>query len=304
MATDLVVAICTLDRPIGLRALLGELIAQAETLSLTVELVVIDNSVNSSASWVAKDLSVGKRVTYLQCLERGLSNVRNVALEYSCNISAPLAFIDDDEIPESTWLQTAASAISTFKGEILAGPVKPNLEPTLVENPLPLEFWERPKREDQAIILETVGNGNVVFPANLVLSNLRYSPRFNSSGGEDTDFILKAQRLGFKIRNLNALAVTESVPAARQTLEYLEHKALHSSNSWVSVMKANGSHFHTFIPSLIKQASLTILKSVAWKITRQRLYLASAKIHGAKVKGTVKGLKGSSVERQEKYQGE
>jgi len=304
MKTDLVVAVCTLDRPIGLRTLLGELISQADDVYSNVEILVIDNSRDASASWVSTEPPMTERVSYVHCKERGLSNARNVALEYTSHFPAPLAFIDDDEFPSGTWLKTALSGLSNFEGDILAGPVKPWLEPTEFKNLLPIKFWERPSREDEAIVLDTVGNGNVVFPSKLVLSGIRYAKQFNLTGGEDTDFILRSQRQGFKIRNLNNLSVTETVTASRQSLEYLTHKASSSSSSWVRVMKANGSHPLGFIPSLAKHTVFGILKSIAWVATRKFDYFASAKIHGAMVKGTLNGLRGSSIDRQEKYQSE
>jgi glycosyltransferase involved in cell wall biosynthesis len=76
MATDLVVAICTFNRPEGLRELLIQLINQSRTQRIKVIILIVDNSVDGNACWVKSDLEIGQNVNYLHVPHGGLSSAR------------------------------------------------------------------------------------------------------------------------------------------------------------------------------------------------------------------------------------
>ncbi len=297
-------AVCTFNRPVGLQKVLTELVLQSEELRPALDTIisVIDNSSDGSAFWVTRDPKFGKNVVYLQCTEQGLSNARNSALDLANLEATAVAFIDDDEIPNKNWLATAFFGIRKFENEILVGPVVPDFEGAEEPKLIPDFFWERKIRSDSSIVKELVGDGNIVYPASLVSEGLRYSSEFNLTGGQDTDFLIRAKAKGFNIRNLNGLSVDENIPLARQTIGYLMDRAQFSSCAWVKVRLANGDSKWTLIPSLIKRLSLSAIFATKFFFGRSLSARVSWVVNTAIVRGTVLGMRQRVINRYEKYQ--
>lgn len=304
LSIELVVAICTFNRPEGLRTLLTELLKQSKKLDLAPEILVVDNSFEGNASWVMADPEGTHEVQYIHVEQAGLSNARNAALLFARLKGLALAFIDDDEVPQNNWLQTAATASRSSTFDIIAGPVVPDFGPLASQINIPTEFWERPLRQDGELVAGYVGDGNIVYPKKLIESGLVYSQEFSLTGGQDTDFLMRAKKLGFRIRNLNDLAVIERVPPVRQTLRYLTDRAFHSSSSWVAVLKANEGPQIRMILSIAKRAFLVATFWTMWACTSSSKSKIKAMIYAASVRGSIHGLRGMQVNRYISYQGE
>jgi succinoglycan biosynthesis protein ExoM len=91
--------------------------------------------------------------------------------------------------------------------------------------PEPLPRWILPKKKSQPFAKARpgkppqVGTNNVLFSSQLVREDglgLRFNPRLNLTGGEDTDFFIKAWERGAHIVDSEA-AVFEEVPPERCT---------------------------------------------------------------------------------------
>jgi succinoglycan biosynthesis protein ExoM len=304
MGNELVVGICTFNRPDGLRELLIELINQSRMQRIKVIILVVDNSVDGNACWVKSDLEIGQNVNYLHVAHGGLSSARNAALDFARGMGAAIAFVDDDEVPGETWLKTANSIVVRASNEIIAGPVIPDFGSFPSKTTIPVKYWERPKRVDGHLVVGFVGDGNIVYPSSLILSGLEYSQEFSFTGGQDTDFLMRAKELGYKIRNLNDLAVTERVPLIRQSLSYLVDRSFHSSSSWVAVSLANGLPLYTVLLSIIKRSVLFAIYRAMWLVTGSYDMKIRSSIYAASVKGSISGLRGKKVNRYGNYQSE
>jgi succinoglycan biosynthesis protein ExoM len=264
----------------------------------------VDNSIDGSAIWATLDPNLACHLSYLHVSTPGLTNARNAALAFARARNASIAFIDDDEIPGKNWLKSANHAAQYARKEIVAGPVIPLFEIHSVPNPLPKSFWERPSREDGSIVKGFVGDGNIVYPADLLATGLNYSHEFNLSGGQDTDYLFRAKKLGFLIRNRNDLLVTELVPLKRQGLDYLLDRAFHSSSAWVAVCRANHKFVGGLYLSILKRIVLSLTFSFLGLATLSEIKKAKSQIYAASVRGSVFGLRGKTVNRYSKYQTE
>ena len=304
MQCELVVAICTLNRPDGLRILLTELHSQLKLLGTQTLVLVVDNSTDGNAIWVKSDPLIGPLVEYLHVNHGGLSSARNAAIDFARKLRTALAFIDDDEVPHEKWLNTAQSVNLFSNNEILAGPVIPDFGNNEWDPSLVIKYWGRQTRGNGDLVAGFVGDGNIVYPSSLMLSGLEYSQDFSFTGGQDTDFLLRAKKMGYKIRNLNDLAVTERVPPFRQSLSYLFDRSFHSSSSWVAVNIANGEPKHRLLLSIVKRSILVVFYGILWFVTRSAEKKIMLSIHAASVKGSIFGLKGKQVNRYVRYQNE
>ena len=304
MDCELVVAICTFNRPEGLRVLLTALLRQSKSLGAKSVILVVDNSTDGNAGWINSYPEFGQQVEYLHVNHGGLSNARNAALRYARKLGAALAFIDDDEVPHENWLSAAHSVVLFPNNEILAGPVVPDFGPNTSVIGIPIKYWERPKRGNGALVEGFVGDGNIVYPGSLVLSGLEYSLEFSFSGGQDTDFLLRAKKMGYMIRNLESLSVTERVPVIRQSLSYLVDRSFHSSSSWAAVNIANGEPRLRLFLSIVKRSILAGTNGITWLLTHSHEKKIKSSIHAASVKGSIFALRGNQINRYQSYQSE
>lgn len=116
--TDCTIAICTRNRAGFLLKCLNAL----TEINLTKghRVIVVDNgSTDETKSIVEKFTCV---VEYAFAEEVGLSNARNVAIS-KCNTEY-LVFLDDDGIPDSTWLTGISEAIKNDP-DVFGGPFRP-----------------------------------------------------------------------------------------------------------------------------------------------------------------------------------
>ncbi len=304
MQTDLVIAICTLNRPKGLKLLLDELRSQVEKIpESNIKIAVVDNSVDQSANWTISGYKELSCLYYMHCSERGLVNARNMAMDYAKCQNSPLAFIDDDEIPSENWLKAALENNQAYPEDILAGPVIPLFSGQSAPE-ADIEFWNRPQFEDNSVLKKPVGDGNIIYPLLLVHGNIRYSLDFNLSGGQDTEFLLRSLGYGFRIRYFLGLKVRETVPIKRQTVDYLLDRAFHSASSWVRVKKSRGSKTFIFLPSILKRGFLTSWHFLLFGITQSKTHRVKALVNMATIRGTIFGLGHTELDRYQKYQAE
>jgi glycosyltransferase involved in cell wall biosynthesis len=99
------VVVCTRDRPEGLRAALGSLLAQTHD---NFEILVVDNAPATSATADVVAELADPRLRYVREDRPGLSVARNRALH---EIDSPLvAWLDDDETADPDWLSELAAA--------------------------------------------------------------------------------------------------------------------------------------------------------------------------------------------------
>lgn len=300
----LIVAICTRNRPDGLSALLRELLLQSKRLGVKVPFLVIDNSVDGNARWVTKDSEISKGIQYLNVTGGGLSNARNSALDAARKSNSAIAFIDDDEVPDGLWLETAIQASNSDEQVIYAGPVVPDFGTNQFDLALPIQFWERPTQTNGSLVRGYVGDGNIIYPSSLIKSGIKYSLQFAYSGGQDTDFLMRARAQGYRIKFLTNLSVRERVPAARQTLAYLKYRAIHSSCAWVSVQLANNKSKSQIYLSIVKRSFLSICYHLIGSLRKSSKFNVQARIYAASARGSILGLQGKQINRYAEYQTE
>lgn len=224
-ATRARVALCiaTCRRP----ALLGELIDALGRLSFVnarpeISLVVVDNDPAGSGRDViaARRLSLPFPVSYCVEAARGYSQARNRTLQEAGSEIDFIAFIDDDELPAENWLEDLLSTQAKFGAGLVAGPVIPLLPTDTPEWVVKGRFFERPHRQTGAE-LETAGAGNLLISREVLSSVGSFDDRFGGSGGEDTDFTMRARRAGYTIVWCDEAVVFETVEPNRLSVRWL-----------------------------------------------------------------------------------
>lgn len=221
------VCICTFKRVVLLTRLLEKLRLQATEGKFTFSVVVADNDSAQSAEHVVKKFESEMGLSVKYCVEplQNIALVRNRALQ---NAEGDLiAFIDDDEVPESDWLRNLFDAYKTFRADGVLGPVRPYFDhepPTWVRKG---SFFERPEhRTGYKLRWDECRTGNVLFSTKILgLVDIPFRPEF-STAGEDMDFFRRMMQQGCEFVWCNEAAAYELVPEARCTRSFLLKRAL------------------------------------------------------------------------------
>jgi GT2 family glycosyltransferase len=230
--THIAVCIPTYKRPEGLRRLLAALATQKPVPNCQITIVVVDNEGSPQAKAVC-DQFASYPLRYCCELRRGLSHVRNKAVEVAAGFADALVFIDDDEVPTPTWLKHLAACQQAYGSDAVAGPVIPHFMSDVPQWIRAGRFFERPRYATGAVLPET-RTGNVLIRMEVFDRIGLFDDRFALTGGEDTDFFVRLNESGGLISWADEAIVYEWVPATRTTLKYILQREYRRGNSFAS----------------------------------------------------------------------
>src|SRR5438093_10664429 len=139
------VCVCTYKRP----ALLGRLLRVLEDQDtgglFTYSIVVAENDRSQSGRAVVLEFSAGSRIPVKYCLEpqQNIALARNKAIE---NASGDfVAFIDDDEFPDTMWLLRLFEACVVPDVVGVLGPVIPHFSDAVVRWSVVGKYYDPPR---------------------------------------------------------------------------------------------------------------------------------------------------------------
>lgn len=224
------VCICTYKR----NSLLEQLIQSLKKLntdgSFTYRIIVIDNdSFRGAQSIVEKHMSDSPVPIFYDCEpEQNIALTRNRAVRNAKKDADYLAFIDDDEIPETDWLILMYNTLSNYNAKAVFAPVKPKFEqppPSWLRKGNLLDRVSFPTGTQIKSTLHT-RTGNVLMNMCLLEDLSPFNPVYGKSGGEDVDFFRRKLTTGCIFVWCNESVVYEHVPPERMTRKYLLVRAL------------------------------------------------------------------------------
>jgi glycosyltransferase involved in cell wall biosynthesis len=221
------VCTCTFNRPHLLKRLLQELDTQETAGSFTCSVVVSDNDKTESARKTVADFAAGSAIEVAYCVEpeRNIALARNKALELAKG--GFVAFIDDDEFPEKSWLLNLYRTCVQRQVAGALGPVKPYFEqdpPAWVRQG---RFFERPEHPTGFVLnWERCRTGNVLLRRSILEGVDKPFNRDFGTGGEDKDFFMRMTQMGSVFVWCNEAVAYELVPPSRCKRGYLLNRAL------------------------------------------------------------------------------
>lgn len=217
----LAVAVCTYHRPEALRKTLRALFDQKiRYADACVHVVVIDNGTSSHSSGTLASMSEGLpeawKLSYVHEPIPGVSSARNTALDsaFSSLGCDYVIFLDDDEIPTPKWLQSFIQMQDAKAADIVAGPVLPLFPPGAPLWSSDSKIFSR-QRHLTGTRVRLAGGGNLLITRRVFERGLRFDAIFGLTGGEDTDFLMRAHEAGFQVIWSDEAVVLEELTISR-----------------------------------------------------------------------------------------
>ena len=231
------VAVCilTYHRPEALRRLIATLarLRFERTPGVTPTFIVIDNDKNRSAEDVCREgfLAAGiDSYRYVVEPQRGISHARNRALEEAA-LHDLIAFLDDDEVPEPSWLDNLIDGMRQLGALIVSGPVETQFLSAPPDWIVAGPFFQRERYRTGHTLAET-RTGNVLMQvATVRAAGVRFDPNLALTGGEDTCFFRQLALRGVKAFWVDDAVVTEWVSGSRLNLTWLLRRALRGGST-------------------------------------------------------------------------
>ena len=254
-----VILICTCNRPRYLDELLAALVTEVPSAQCSIlSVVVVDNGTHTVERMV-EGYRRALPVEYVRLPQQGLVGARNCSLRYGLR-HAPdyLVFIDDDEVPATGWLDGLLSAMNTSGAGFAVGPVQP-------------KFAEAPPEWAPQFFTksgETFCTSNLMLRASIIPSDEGewFQSRFNSTGGEDGDFLRRLAASGAGHAVAPSALVLENIPPDRVTATYLWRRGYRDG---VVMAMACSSRASGMLFNLLRGGSKIVfgINHLVWSIT-------------------------------------
>lgn len=240
------VAICvgTFRREELLRELLCG-VAQLQfhkVLAPQIEIVVVDNDEYGSAAKNCRGAILPWPLKYAIEPRRGITHVRNRAIAEAGDADF-IAFIDDDEVPSSRWLDELLSVQARFSADVASGPVLPRYAPDVPAWIKAGAFFEPPALTTGAERAASATN-NVLIARRVFNHVGGFDDAFALSGAEDTDFFLRVVRAGYKIVWSQRAIVFETITRRRANIAWILRREYQTGNGWVFCETDGGKDMH------------------------------------------------------------
>jgi succinoglycan biosynthesis protein ExoM len=232
------VCIPTYKRPSMLSRCLAALKNQ-ETRGFTYSVVVIDNDIDQSSKKIVLEWQekYPVQISYDVEPEQNISCARNKAVT---NSSGDLiAFIDDDEFPDSEWLQTLYSTLLSSKADGVLGPVISYFEIQPPEWVIKSQLLERMSFATGTVLKpEYMRTGNVLMDKRILEGEANpFDPRFGRTGGEDGDFFRRMTERSYRFVWCKEAPVYETITPERFTRKYFIKRAILRGVSEAELLK-------------------------------------------------------------------
>jgi succinoglycan biosynthesis protein ExoM len=242
------VAICiaTYKRPRGLRRLLVSLreLKFYKSKNPDWQIVIVDNDASMPTRNLIESLRDSFSIPLIYGVEpeRGIASARNRAVQLAGNVDF-IAFIDDDEVAESRWLDELLSTQNKLGVDIVNGPVIPRFEQPVPPWVLKGCFYNR-RRFTTGTKIKWANTGNVLIKTCwLHAVPGPFNKKLNFSGGEDTLFFSQVYRMGAKMIWADEAIVEEFNPPSRVSANWILMRAFRAGNGTSICEIAIGSSF-------------------------------------------------------------
>jgi len=200
---------------------------QSSAGAFTYSIVVVDNDLRRSAEAAVEEVRRYSRVEIRYDVEpqRNIALARNRAVAHA--VGEFVAFIDDDETPVESWLESLYRTWNASGADGVLGPVVPSFESNVPQWVLRGRFFDRPRHQTgEPLDWKRTRTGNVLLKRSILEGTAGpFDSRFGR-GGEDTDLFRRLTSNGCRFVWCDEAVVYEQVTARMCRRSYLLRRAL------------------------------------------------------------------------------
>ncbi len=258
----MLVSICvaTYKRPKRLRLLLEGLnqLVFEKIEQPAIEVIVVDND----NAGIAERVCQGVKSEFQWKLktgvepERGITYARNRTISMVSPDADFIAIVDDDEIPEPSWLEELLIVQDKYNSDIVTGPVIPRFENKEVPDWIVRGKFFEPPRFHTGKIRPVAYTNNVLVKADILRGlDPVFDNRFAILGGSDCFLFLNLHKAGHQIVWADDAVVYDNIPSSRTNLKWILFRGYREPSSYSSAEKE-------LYPSFVVQ-STRIMKGLA-----------------------------------------
>ncbi len=240
------ILICTFERPQLLHKLLAALVDQVRGQACTV--IVVDNGTSSSEDIVLA-FRASMNIVYDRLSARGLVSARNRALTLGIARKPEfLVFIDDDEVPEASWLANLIARLEETGADFACGPVIPDYA-------APPPRWAK-QGEFFNASADSFRTSNLILRASCIPSaeSQWFRPEFNFSGGEDDEFLSRLAAGGAVHVEATTAVVRETIPQSRMRRRYIWRRGLRDGVAIAQIARLRNTSRAGFMAKVLWRA--------------------------------------------------
>lgn len=217
------VCICTFRR-LSIIDTLESISRQQLPQNVKLAVIVADNDEKNinEAEILAQGTRLNLKIQYVFAPKFNISIARNACL--SAATGDLIAFIDDDEVAEPTWLNNLISAHKSTEAGVIFGPalaIYPEHAPSwMTGNDLHSNL---PTSRNG--VVETGFSSNVLIDRGIpALRDLRFDLAYGRTGGEDVDYFFRVHRANIPMAICHDAIVREPVAPSRMSFKWLARR--------------------------------------------------------------------------------
>lgn len=187
----------------------------------SIEVIIVDNDERRTAEEIVGEYAANGRLNIIYDCEgeKSIPLARNRSIR-NANGNF-VAIIDDDEFPESDWLDNLYRCLKKSGADGVLGPVLPHFPSNAPDWLEKSGLCERPRSATGSIVKRGLRTGNILLRRSIFASNEKwFDTQLRLCGGSDGDFLLRQIEKGCTFIWCDDAIVYETVPKERWSAQF------------------------------------------------------------------------------------